>query len=56
MKLADEVDPFAQDAKRAFVARTPTQNHAARMPKILRSQRNFKIFLTPEEAERWVCS
>jgi hypothetical protein len=54
LKLADEVDPFSPQAKRAFVARTPTQNHAARIHKILRSQRNFKIFRTLEEAERWV--
>lgn len=56
LKLADEVDPFSQEAKRAFVAKTSEQNHAARMHKILRLQRNFKIFRTFEEAERWVCS
>jgi hypothetical protein len=56
LKLADEVDPFSQEAKRAFVAKTSAQNHAARMHKILRSQRNFKIFRTFEEAERWVSS
>jgi hypothetical protein len=56
LKLADEVDPFCRDAKRAFVAKTSVQNHAARMHKILRSQRNFKIFRTLEEAEHWVGS
>src|ERR1700719_267303 len=35
LKLADEVDPFSQEAKRAFVAKTSEQNHAARMHKIL---------------------
>lgn len=56
LKLADEVDPFCQEAKRAFVAKTPVQNHAARMHKILRSQRNIEIFRTFEEAERWIGS
>jgi hypothetical protein len=54
LKLADEVDPFSPQAKRAFLARTSTQNHAARMHKILRSQRNIEIFGTLEDAERWI--
>jgi len=56
LKLADQVDPFSPKAKRAFVARTTIQNHAARMHKILRSQRNIEIFQTFEEAERWIGS
>ena len=56
LKLADEVDPFSPEAKRAFVAKTSVQNHAARMHKILRSQRNIEIFRTFEEAERWIGS
>ena len=54
LKLADEIDPFSPDAKRAFVAKSPVQNHAARMHKILRTQRNIEIFRTIEEAERWI--
>ena len=54
LKLADEIDPFSTDAKRAFVARTSVQNHAARMHKILRAQRNIEIFGTVKEAERWI--
>jgi hypothetical protein len=54
LRLADEIDPFSVDARRAFVVRTPVQNHAARMHKILRLQRNFEIFETMEEAESWV--
>lgn len=54
LKLADRVDPFSFESKRAFVAQTPVQKHAARMHKILRSQRNFEIFQTLEEAERWI--
>jgi hypothetical protein len=56
LNLADQVDPFSQEAKRAFVTRTTVQNHAARMHKILRSQRNIEIFQTFEEAERWIGS
>jgi hypothetical protein len=56
LKLADQVDPFSPKAKRAFVARTTIQNHAARMHKILRSQRNIEIFQTLEDAERWMGS
>ena len=56
LKLADEVDPYSPQAKRAFVAGTPTQNHAARMHKILRSQRNIEIFRRLEDAELWIGS
>lgn len=54
IKLADEVDPFSEEAKRAFVVRTPVQAHAARMHKALRLQRKFEIFKSLEEAERWI--
>ena len=54
LKLADEIDPFSPVAKRAFVARTAVQSHAARMHKILRVQRYIEIFRTVEEAEQWI--
>lgn len=54
LKLADSIDPFSAGAKRAFVARTSVQNHAARMHKVLRTQRNIEIFRSLERAERWV--
>jgi hypothetical protein len=54
IRLADEVDPFSLKAKRAFVARNSVQTHAARMHKILRTQRNFEIFRSLAEAERWI--
>ena len=56
LRLADEIDPFAPDARRAFVARTSVQKHAARMHKILRTQRNIEIFDSVEKAKRWICS
>lgn len=54
LKLADQIDPFSLEAKRAFVVRNSVQSHAARMHKILRSNRNIEIFRSLGEAERWV--
>ena len=54
LKLADQIDPFSPAAKRAFVVRTTSQHHAARMHQILRLQRNIQIFRTVEEAEKWI--
>ena len=56
LRLADEIDPFAPQAKRAFVIRTSTQKHAARMHRVLRTQRNIEIFESIEEAERWIAT
>ncbi len=56
LRLADEIDPFAPDAKRAFVVCNAVQNHAARMHKVLRTQKRFEIFHSVEEAERWISS
>jgi len=56
LTLADKIDPFSTDAKRAFVVRTPVQNHAARMHKVLRTQRNIEIFRSMEEAECWIAT
>jgi hypothetical protein len=54
LKLADKIDPFAPEAKRAFVVRTPVQSHAARLHKILRLARNIEIFGSLIEAECWI--
>ena len=56
LKLADQTDPFSVESKRAFVAQTSVQKHAARMHKILRQQRNFEIFQTLGEAEEWIAT
>ncbi|HYM78110.1 MAG TPA: hypothetical protein VE377_19195 [Candidatus Dormibacteraeota bacterium] len=56
LRLADHVDPFAPEAKRAFVVTTPVQSHAARMHKILGSERTIEIFHSFEEADRWTRS
>ena len=54
LRLADHIDPFSNEAKRAFVARSSVQKHAARMHKILRAQRNIALFNSIEEAEHWI--
>ena len=54
IRLADEIDPFSRESKRAFVASNKVQNHAARMHKILHSSPNFAIFQSVEEARRWI--
>ena len=54
IKLADEVDPFSIEAKRAFVVNNSVQAHAARMHKVLRTQRHFSIFHSLDEADRWL--
>jgi hypothetical protein len=56
LRLADQIDPFSLESRRAFVVRTATQSHAARMHKILRTQRNFEIFKSFDDAERWIRS
>ncbi len=56
LKLADQVDPFSLESKRAFVAQGELQKHAARIHQVLRSQRNFRTFQTLEEAEHWITS
>jgi hypothetical protein len=54
LRLANKLDPFSYEAKRAFVARTSVQAHAARVHKILRTQSCFEISHTFEEAQRWI--
>ena len=56
IRLADQVDPFSFESKRAFVVGNSVQAHAARMHKILRTQRSFEIFHSLEEAEQWISS
>ncbi len=54
IRLADEIDPFSEQALRAFVVRDEVQKHAARMHQILRAPRNFSIFDSIEDARRWI--
>jgi hypothetical protein len=55
--LADVVDPFSTGARRAFVARTGPQIHAARLHQVLRGdQDNIRIFPSIADAKRWINS
>jgi hypothetical protein len=54
LRLADKIDPFSWEARRAFVVQNTLQSHAARMHRILRPKRNIEIFESFEQAERWV--
>jgi hypothetical protein len=54
IRLADKIDPFSEQARRAFVVRDEVQKHAARMHQILRAPRNFSIFHSVDEAQRWI--
>lgn len=54
LTLADQIDPFALTARRAFVAQTSAQNQAARMHKFLRPHRTIEIFESVAQAEEWL--
>ncbi len=55
LTLADIVDPFVAGTRRAFVARTGMQVHAARMHQILRNdEENIRIFASLTEARQWI--
>ena len=54
LRLADQVDPFSNESRRAFVVRTAVQHHAARMHKALRNKESIAIFHGFEDAERWI--
>ncbi len=53
--LADLVDPFSSRAKRAFIAQSKLQVHAARLHQILRNDdENIRIFPSLAEAQAWL--
>ncbi len=53
--LADLVDPFSLQAKRAFIAKSRVQMHAARLHQILRNgEQNIRIFSSLAEAQAWL--
>jgi hypothetical protein len=55
LKLADHVDPFSLESKRAFVIHRPELFRAVRMHQILRSPaENIGIFGSIEEARQWL--
>ena len=55
MHLADLVDPFSLQSKRAFIAQSKVQVHAARLHQILRNdEQNIRIFPSLAEAQAWL--
>ncbi len=55
LALADQVDPFASQAKRVFVAQSKVQIHAARLHQVLRNDdENIRIFSSLAEARQWL--
>ena len=55
ISLADRVDPFSFDAKRAFVAQSQAQINAAHLHRILRSEsETIRVFFSIEEAHKWI--
>jgi hypothetical protein len=54
VSLADQIDPFSLDSKRAFIARSPSQINAARMHQILWSEKSIKIFASEASAREWL--
>ena len=57
IRLADSMDPFSHESKRAFVVQNAMQVHEAKMYGILRlSQDRIRAFDSCEDAERWILS
>lgn len=54
VNLADQVDPFDLASKRAFIATSAPQVHAARMHQILWSEKSIKIFDCETAAREWL--
>lgn len=55
LRLADHIDPFSFDSKRAFVVKDAKQSHQARMYQISRlSKDNIRAVRSIDEAKRWI--
>jgi hypothetical protein len=55
MALADNVDPFSFNSKRAFVVQSQAQVNAAHLHRILRPEsKTIQVFYSIDEARRWV--
>ena len=55
MKLADTVDPFSPESRRAFVVQSQAQIHAAHVHRILRPEGgNILVSFSMEEAKQWM--
>jgi hypothetical protein len=55
INLADAVDPFALESRRAFVVQSQAQIHAAHVHRILRPEGgNILVAFSMEEAKQWM--
>lgn len=55
MALADNIDPFSVNSKRAFIVQSQAQVHAAHLHRILRPQtKTISVFFSIEEAREWI--
>jgi len=55
MTLADSIDPFSANSKRAFVVRNQDQVNAAHLHRILRPQtKTIRVFHSIDEAKEWI--
>ena len=55
MTLAAEVDPFSPGSKRAFVAQSQAQVHAAHLHRILRPEnKTIRVFFSMDDARKWI--
>lgn len=54
--LADRIDPFSPNARRAFLVSNSTQDHAVRMHRILRPEGEIRTFYSLEEAKQWIAA
>jgi hypothetical protein len=55
MRLADQVDPFSADSKRAFVTKSERQLHFAKLHQLLQGgKKNISLFNSLQEAKHWL--
>jgi len=55
MALAESVDPFSTNAKRAFVVQNQSQINAAHLHRILRPECSaIRVFFSIDEARGWI--
>jgi len=55
LHLADAVDPFLANARRAFVVQSSAPAYAARIHMLLRAEnQNIRIFESMDEARQWL--
>jgi len=55
MALADNIDPFSNSSRRAFIVQSQAQINAAHLHRILRPQtKTIRVFYSIDEAREWI--